>query len=85
MHAILCLNEREIYKKKRKKNILELTFNFLLGTFNLSFFGNKFTIFFKKEKKKEKIKRRMKKKRKKRKKKRNVFISIPMFEKVNPV
>ena len=45
VHVILCLNEREIQKKKEKKRktigqedqILELTFDFLSGTFNLSF------------------------------------------------
>ena len=48
VHVILCLNEREIEKKKRKEKerrkkisqedqMLELTFDFPLGTFNLSF------------------------------------------------
>ena len=49
MHVILCLNERERFKKKKRKEkgrkkkigqedqMLELIFNFRSDTFNLSF------------------------------------------------
>ena len=69
VHVILCLNEREIQKKKRKKinqedQISKLTFNFPSSTFNLNFSQNGFTLFTKKRKKKqEKENKRKEKKR----------------------
>ena len=76
-HVILCLNEREIEKKKREKRetinqedqISELTFNFHGALSILTFFENELTLFTEKSKRKTKKRRKEKKKEKKEKKK----------------
>ena len=64
-HVILCLNEREIEKKEKRKKreminqedqILELTFNFHGALSILTFSENEFTLFTKKRKRKTKKK-----------------------------
>ena len=60
MHVILCLNEREIPKKKNIKKIgqmLELTFNFHVALSILTFSKNELTLFTKKNKIKAKEKK----------------------------
>ena len=59
-HVILCLNEKEIEKKREKKEIInqedqisELTFNFYGALSILTFSENEFTLFTKKRKKKK--------------------------------
>ena len=65
-HVILCLNEREIEKKKKEKiinqedQISELTFNFHGALLILTFSENKLTIFIKKSKKKNKKRKKRK-------------------------
>ena len=69
VHVILCLNEREIEKKKKEKiinqedQISELTFNFHGALSILTFYKNDLTLFTKKNKRKAKEKQRKKKKR----------------------
>ena len=60
-HVILCLNEREIEKKEKKRKainqedqISELTFNFHGALSILTFFENELTLFTEKSKRKTK-------------------------------
>ena len=65
-HVILCLNEREIKKRKKKETInqedqiSELTFNFHGALSILTFSENVLTIFTKKSKRKTKKKKEKK-------------------------
>ena len=73
-HVILCLNEREIEKRKRKEiinrddQISKLIFNFSRALSILTFSENELTIFTEKSKRKTKKRRKEKKRKKKRKK-----------------
>ena len=81
-HVILCLNEREIKKKKREKRetinqedqISELTFNFHGALLILTFYENELTLFTekKKEEKNKKTKKNKKRKEKKKKEKKKI-------------
>ena len=90
-HVILCLNEREIEKKKREKRetinqedqISELTFNFHGALSILNFSENELTIFIKKSKiktKKEEKKSEIRRKEKKERKEKSFCLS-PMSKK----
>ena len=92
IHVILCLNEREIQKKRKRKIIgqedqmLEMTFDSPLGTFNLSFskmnspYSPKAKVKEWKKKKKKKKKNRGEMRRKKRKKeKREKLLFVPPY------
>ena len=84
VHVILCLNERERFKKKETINQedqnSELTFNFHGALSILTFSENELTIFTKKSKRKTKKKKKEEKKRsemrrkEKKKEKRKAFV-----------
>ena len=79
VHVILCLNEREIEKKRKKRKainqedqISELTFNFHGALLILTFYENELTLFTEKSREKKKKNKKWgerKKKKKKREKK----------------
>ena len=86
VHVILCLNEREIQKKEKRKigqedQMLELTFNFHGALPILTFYENELTLFTEKNKE-NKSKRKTKKwgERKKKKKKRKRKIEVKRGE-----
>ena len=68
VHVILCLNEREIQKKKEKRKIrsrgsdVKIDFQFSWGSINLNSFENELTVFTKKITKKKERKKREKRK-----------------------
>ena len=68
VHVILCLNEREWFRKRKRKRLInqedqvsELTFNFHGALSILTFFENEFTLFTKEKQKKNKEKKERRK------------------------
>ena len=91
VHVILCLNEREWFRKRKRKRLInqedhvsELTFNFHGALSILTFSENEFTLFTKKSKRKTKKKKRKKRwnKEKEKKRKKSFYLS-PHVRKVN--